>query len=131
MKLLLLFALVVIVAIAHVTEVKDGITILDDHTLDEELQHSKLVFIKFYAPWCKHCKELAPKYIAMAKKYKDANSSIVFAEVDASESKELKEKYKIESYPTLILFIDQKPIKYGGQTTPEEISAWIDKKTGD
>lgn len=67
----------------------------------------------------------------MAKKYKDANSPIVFAEVDASESKEIKEKYKIESYPTLILFIDQKPIKYGGQPTPEEMGVWLDKKTGD
>ena len=39
--------------------------------------------VKCYAPWCGHCKELAPKYEALAKKLKK-NSNLVLAEIDVT-----------------------------------------------
>lgn len=43
------------------------------------------VFIEFYAPWCGHCKSLAPKYDALAEKLAGI-SSVVIAKIDATEN---------------------------------------------
>lgn len=67
----------------------------------------------------------------MAKRFKANNNPTVFAEVDASEQKQLRDKYKIEGYPTLLLFINSAPVKYNGGLEAEEIAAWINKRTGE
>ena len=59
-------------------------------------------FLKFYAPWCGHCKALAPAWDQLALEYA-ASSSVLVGEVDCTSSggAALCARYSIEGYPTL------------------------------
>jgi len=49
--------------------------------------------IKFYAPWCGHCKTLAPEYEKAAKNLEYDN--VIFADVDATVETEIATEYDI------------------------------------
>ena len=85
---------------------------------DEVINNDKDVLIKFYAPWCGHCKALAPTYIDLAKKLKN-NSKLLIAECDATANE--FEDIEIRSYPTIKFWSgknkNQKPIDFSGDRT--------------
>ncbi|KAK8828956.1 hypothetical protein WA538_000959 [Blastocystis sp. DL] len=74
-------------------------------------------FVKFYAPWCGHCKKLAPIWEDLA----DAlEGEVNVAQVDATENAILSDLYEIEGFPTLYFFENGKFAAYEG---PRELEA--------
>jgi protein disulfide-isomerase A1 len=58
---------------------------------------SKDTLVMYYAPWCGHCKKLAPVWKELAKEMQ--GSDVVIAKMDSTEN-ELKD-LKIKGFPTL------------------------------
>jgi protein disulfide-isomerase A1 len=85
---------------------------------------SKDVMVEFYAPWCGHCKTLAPKYDELGKAFSE-ETSIVIAKVDATANDTPAD---ISGFPTLIFYPsnDKKnPVTYNGERTAEALETWI------
>jgi thiol-disulfide isomerase/thioredoxin len=54
--LILALSLLVATAISADVEYEDGVAILTDDNFQQVLDDNEYVFVKFFAPWCGHCK---------------------------------------------------------------------------
>ncbi len=89
------------------------------------MESEKEFLVKFYAPWCGHCKTLAPLYEEAAKLL-EANENIVLAKVDSTENEVAG--IDIQGFPTLKFFPKdktQEPIEYDGGRDTEGILSWL------
>lgn len=68
--------------------------------------------VEFYAPWCGHCKNLAPTYEKLGSVYA-GEAAVTIAKVDATEESNLASNYEVQGYPTIKWFPK-------GMTTPED-----------
>jgi protein disulfide-isomerase A1 len=81
---------------------EDGVYVLVGDTFkDVVFDTEKDVFIEFYAPWCGHCKSLAPIYSELAEELK-SNPKIVIAKMD-STANDATPEFKVQGFPTLKL----------------------------
>merc|ERR1719266_2884232 len=78
-------------------------------------------FVKFYAPWCGHCKRMAPTWEEVATELK---GEVNVAKVDVTQSRGLGKQFGVKGFPTLLLFRKGKMMKYTGARTKEAMSEW-------
>lgn len=51
-----------------------------------------------------HCQRLAPEYAKAAEKLAQQNPPLYVAKVDATEQKQLAERFAVKGFPTLLFF---------------------------
>ncbi|KAG1679247.1 hypothetical protein FOA52_009276 [Chlamydomonas sp. UWO 241] len=77
-----------------------------------------VVMVEFYAPWCGHCKELAPKYKQAAVQLWGIAT---LAAVNCDEHKGLCGQHGVKGYPTLKVFVGGKARDYSGERSSKAI----------
>lgn len=112
-------------------EEDENVAVLGDSTFNDFVKNNQFVFVKFYAPWCGHCKSMAPAYASLAKKvHEEEGMNVVIAKVDATVHKEVATAHGVQGFPTLKFFINGTPVDYQGAREENDIYNWLQKKTG-
>lgn len=68
---------------------------LTDSNFDSIVDGSKHVMVEFFAPWCGHCKTLAPEYKILGSVY-EAGDDVIIADVDATENPAVAKKFAVQ-----------------------------------
>lgn len=97
-------------ALAAASDVHD----LKKDTFNDFVKSHDLLLAEFFAPWCGHCKALAPEYEEAATTLKEKDIPLV--KVDCTEEADLCKEYGVEGYPTIKVFRGlENPKPYSGQ----------------
>lgn len=106
-----------IISISTLYSSGDAVIQLNSSNFNSLVKNSNDIWlIEFYAPWCGHCKNLAPEY----KKAAEALKGVVkVGAVDMTTDQNVGAPYNIQGFPTIKLFGTNKnsPVDYNGQRT--------------
>jgi protein disulfide-isomerase A1 len=112
-KLATLFLLLSI-SLCHDFPSEEGVLVLTDETFSHALEHHPTMLVEFYAPWCGHCKTLAPEYAKAAQTLEKSDLQVKLAKVDATVNKAVAEKFEVKGFPTLVFFKNGVQSEYTG-----------------
>jgi len=111
-----------------IPETQGAVKVAVAKNFDELVTKSKKdVLIEFYAPWCGHCKSLAPKYDELGEKMAEEEVEIVKMDATAND---VPPAYSVSGFPTLYwLPSDTKtPEAYQGGREVDDFVKFISKK---
>lgn len=102
---------------------RNELIVLTDLNFETKFNSKKDWFIKFYAPWCRHCKALLPVFDKLVLNYPDIN----FGVMNSDKNPSITKMYNISSFPTIMYKIDGVIDRYSGARTYDGFSNFLDR----
>jgi len=102
------------------------VKMLDAKSFKKAMRENQTSVVAFVAPWCGHCKNLAPEYEKTAKSF-NSLVPLYAIDCDAEENKPLCGQQGVQGFPTVKLFPrgNQMPaIEYRGERTSKALFSW-------
>lgn len=114
----------------------EGAVSLTQKNIDHTLASNELVFINFYAEWCRFSNLLAPIFEEASHKVHAAfpnPGTVVMGKVDCDKEGSVASRFHISKYPTLKVIRNGQPTKreYRGQRSVEAFEQFIKKQLQD
>ncbi|CAE6500976.1 unnamed protein product [Rhizoctonia solani] len=125
MRLSTIFGSVLVLGATFVTA--SDVLDLNNDTFKTTVDGEELILVEFFAPWCGHCKALAPQYEEAATTLKTAG--IKLAKVDCTENADLCQANGVGGYPTLKVFRHGKDKEYSGPRKADGIISYMKKQS--
>lgn len=113
---------------------KDDVIELTDDNFDKLVLNSEDIWlVEFFAPWCGHCKNLAPHW---AKAASELKGKVQLGALDATAHPGKASQYGIQGYPTIKFFPAGKKTAssaedYDGGRTSGDIVNWASSKVSE
>eukprot|EP00727_Mastigamoeba_balamuthi_P007451 m51a1_g3326 putative protein disulfide isomerase (474) ;mRNA; f:364489-365986 len=120
---------VVVAALVALTVAGDVLQ-LTKSSFDSTVNNEDLILVKFFAPWCGHCKKLAPEYEKAATILLKEDPPVKLAEVDATVESDLASRFGVTGYPTLKLFRRGTEAPYSGPRDADGIVRYMRSQNG-
>ena len=91
------------------------------------IKSNNLWLVLFYAPWCGHCQQFHPEYEKLARITKGL---FKLGAVNCDNDRSLAERYKVEGFPTMVFFGDDKDKfeEYKGDRKADKINEFLFEK---
>ncbi|EEP80198.1 protein disulfide-isomerase tigA [Uncinocarpus reesii 1704] len=115
-----------------VVSAKSAVLDLIPTNFDKVVHSGKPGLVEFFAPWCGHCRTLAPVYEQLGQAFAHASDKVHISKVDADAHKSLGKKHKVQGFPTLKWFDGKggNGEEYEGGRDLEALAKFITDKTG-
>ncbi|KAF5893966.1 protein disulfide-isomerase A4-like, partial [Clarias magur] len=104
--------------------------VLTKDNFDDVVNNADIILVEFYAPWCGHCKRLAPEYEKAAKELGNRMPPIPLAKVDATTETDVASRFDVTGYPTLKIFRKGKVFDYNGPREKFGIVDYMSEQAG-
>jgi thioredoxin domain-containing protein 5 len=82
--------------------------------------------VKYYAPWCGHCKKLAPIWVQLAK---HMQNKLNVVELNCDEHEAFCKTQQVKGFPTLTFYSNGAITEYSGGRKLEQLKSFADKAT--
>ena len=86
----------------------DPVQLTDTNFQREVLESDVPVLVDMWAPWCQPCIAMKPTIRGLAE---ELVGQVKVAELNVDENPFIKEKYKVDRYPMLLVFVDGVEVK--------------------
>ena len=98
----------------------------------DRLKETRICIVNFWALGCAPCRKLAPIFEEVSAEISAKRSGqVAFFKVNVEEEPDLADAYGITSIPTVIGFVDGKPLdRFSSKRTKEELVRRIEKLAG-
>ncbi|EIW76142.1 disulfide isomerase, partial [Coniophora puteana RWD-64-598 SS2] len=108
-------------------EAESDVVSLTSTTFTDAVDPEPLILVEFFAPWCGHCKALAPHYEEAATALKE--HGVKLAKVDCVDQADLCQAHGVQGYPTLKVFKNGSDSPYTGPRKADGIVSYMIKQS--